>query len=142
MALCPDEKGNLINGEWTPAARSIANINPSDTSDIVGTYARATAAEVDSAVVAAAVAQKSWRNSTPQARADILDHVGTALLSQSAEIGRLLSRKEGKTLVEGIGEVTRAGQIFKYYAQEALRISGDVLSLLRPGVDVERLANQ
>jgi alpha-ketoglutaric semialdehyde dehydrogenase len=52
-------------------------------------------------------------------------------------LGRLLSREEGKTLPEGVGEVTRAGQIFKYFAGEALRLSGERLDSTRPGVDVD-----
>src|SRR5690606_25145369 len=72
-----------------------------------------------------------------QQRADILDKVGTAILARKEEFGRLLAREEGKTLPEAIGEVGRAGQIFKYFAGEALRIRGEKLSSVRPGVDVE-----
>ena len=53
------------------------------------------------------------------------------------ELGRLLSREEGKTLPEGIGEVARAGNIFKFFAGEALRLSGEKLPSVRPGVEVE-----
>ena len=51
--------------------------------------------------------------------------------------GRLLSREEGKTLPEGIGEVARAGQIFKFFGGEALRLAGEKIPSVRPGVDVE-----
>ncbi|MCB1717023.1 MAG: aldehyde dehydrogenase family protein, partial [Candidatus Competibacteraceae bacterium] len=53
------------------------------------------------------------------------------------EIGRLLSREEGKTLAEGIGETARAGQVFKFFAGEALRVVGDLQASVRPGIDVE-----
>ncbi len=53
------------------------------------------------------------------------------------ELGALLSREEGKTLAEGIGEVTRAGQIFEFFAGEALRLSGESVPSVRPGVGVE-----
>jgi acyl-CoA reductase-like NAD-dependent aldehyde dehydrogenase len=49
----------------------------------------------------------------------------------------LLSREEGKTLAEGIGEVTRAGQIFDFFAGETLRLSGETLPSVRPGIGVE-----
>lgn len=67
----------------------------------------------------------------------MLDFVGTELLARKAELGRLLSREEGKTLPEGIGEVARAGQIFKFFAGEALRLTGDRLASVRPGIEVD-----
>jgi acyl-CoA reductase-like NAD-dependent aldehyde dehydrogenase len=53
------------------------------------------------------------------------------------ELRRLLSREEGKTRPEGIGEVVRAGQIFKFFGGEALRLAGEKIQSIRPGVDVE-----
>ena len=66
------------------------------------------------------------RPATPQQRADALDEIGTEILARKEELGRLLSREEGKTLPEGIGEATRAGQIFKFFAGEALAQSGEL----------------
>jgi aldehyde dehydrogenase (NAD+) len=51
-------------------------------------------------------------------------------------LGRLLAREEGKTLPEGVGEVTRAGQIFSFFAGECLRLSGETLDSVRPGINV------
>ncbi len=79
----------------------------------------------------------AWSRSSPQLRSEILDKVGTEILARKEELGRLLSREEGKTLPEGIGEVTRAAQIWKWFAGEALRIHGDKMAGLRPGTDAE-----
>ena len=49
----------------------------------------------------------------------------------------MLSREEGKTLAEGIGETVRAGQIFAFFAGEALRLMGETVPSVRPGVGVE-----
>ena len=49
----------------------------------------------------------------------------------------LLSREEGKTLAEGIGETIRAAQIFDFFAGETLRLSGETVPSVRPGVGVE-----
>ena len=57
--------------------------------------------------------------------------------ARKEELGRLLAREEGKTLPEGIGEVTRAAQIFAFFSGEALRLRGDKLASVRPGVEVE-----
>ena len=129
--------GNLINGEWVKGDKTFNDINPSDTNDIIGTYSTAGEAEVAAAIKAAREAFKTWQFSTPEQRFDVLDNAGTEILARKAELGALLSREEGKTLPEGIGEVTRAGHIFKYFAGEALRAHGEVLDSVRPGVKVE-----
>ncbi|MFN3416459.1 MAG: aldehyde dehydrogenase family protein [Caldimonas sp.] len=128
---------NLINGQWVDGASTIVNINPSDTRDAIGEYALADAAQAREAVAAAHAAFATWSLTTPQQRFDILDAVGTEILARRAELGDLLAREEGKTLPEAIGEVVRAGNIFKFFAGEALRGAGDVLPSVRPGVGVE-----
>ncbi|MFG6462551.1 aldehyde dehydrogenase family protein [Roseateles sp. DXS20W] len=128
---------NLIAGEWLDGASGSRNINPSDTRDVVGEYAQADAAQTDLAITAATAAFPAWSLSTPQQRFDILDAVGTEILARRAELGDLLAREEGKTLPEAIGEVQRAGNIFKFFAGEALRPGGETMPSVRPGVGVE-----
>ena len=128
---------NYVNGEWVEAPDASRNINPSDLSDTVGEYARADVAQAAAAVAAAKAALPAWSTSGIQERADILDRAGTAILARKEELGRLLAREEGKTLAEGIGEAARAGQILRFFGGEALRIEGEKLASVRPGVDVE-----
>ncbi|MEO6291982.1 MAG: aldehyde dehydrogenase family protein [Burkholderiaceae bacterium] len=128
---------NLINGDWVEAQGVIRNINPSDTRDVVGEYAQGDAAQTRDAIGAAQAAFPAWSVSTPQQRFDILDAVGTEILARRAELGDLLAREEGKTLPEAIGEVARAGNIFKFFAGEALRPGGEIMPSVRPGVGVE-----
>jgi acyl-CoA reductase-like NAD-dependent aldehyde dehydrogenase len=128
---------NLIAGEWQAAADAMSNINPSDTRDVIGEYARGTADEIKNAIAAARQALPGWARSSPQQRADLLDQVGTEILARRAELADLLSREEGKTLPEATGEVTRAGHIFKYFAGEAIRLAGQYLHSVRPGVEIE-----
>jgi len=128
---------NLIAGEWVRGTDAARNINPSDTNDVVGEYDRASAAQVDDAIAAARAAFPAWARTTVQQRSDILDKAGTEILARREELGNLLAREEGKTLPEGMGEVGRAGQIFKFFAGEVLRIQGERLGSVRPGVDIE-----
>lgn len=128
---------NLINGEWLDGAAVSHNINPSDTRDLIGEYAQADAAQADLAIAAASAAFPAWSLSTPQQRFDILDAVGSEILARRNELGDLLAREEGKTLPEAVGEVVRAGNIFKFFAGEALRPGGESLPSVRPGVGVE-----
>ena len=130
-------KPNFIAGQWLDSAASVANINPSDTRDTIDHYAQADAGMAEAAIAAAHEAKAAWGFCSPQARADALDRIGAEILARREELGRLLSREEGKTLPEGIGEVTRAGNIFKFYAGEALRQRGDKLASVRPGIEID-----
>jgi alpha-ketoglutaric semialdehyde dehydrogenase len=128
---------NFIAGEWVEGAAVSRNVNPSDTADLVGEYAQADAAQTRAAIAAARRAFPAWSLSTPQQRFDILDAAGSEILARRAELGDLLAREEGKTLPEAIGEVQRAGNIFKFFAGEALRPGGEAMPSVRPGVGVE-----
>jgi acyl-CoA reductase-like NAD-dependent aldehyde dehydrogenase len=128
---------NLIGGEWIRGTDAVIDVNPSDTSDVVGEYDRASAEQVDHALDAARQAFPAWARTTPQVRADLLDKVGTELLARRGDLADLLAREEGKTLAEATGEVGRAAQIFKFFAAEALRVPGERLGSVRPGIDVE-----
>ncbi|KAF1686170.1 aldehyde dehydrogenase family protein [Pseudoxanthomonas broegbernensis] len=128
---------SYIAGQWVEGDGGHADENPSDLDVPVGQYGVLDAARTAQAVDAASAALPKWALSNPQQRADILDAVGSEILARKEELGRLLAREEGKTLAESIGEAARAGQIFKFFAGEALRIPGEKLASTRPGVDVE-----
>ena len=128
---------NYIAGEWLEGSSWTANRNPSDLSDVIGEYAQADAQQTKTAVAAAKRAFETWSIGSIQDRANILDKVGSDILARKDELGRLLAREEGKTLPEGIGETVRAGHIFKFFAGEALRLYGEKVPSVRPGVDVE-----
>ncbi len=128
---------NFIGGIWTDGQEAGDNINPSDTGDIVGTYARASRQQAEDAIGAARAAFPAWSRSGIQQRHDILAKVASEILARKDELGRLLAREEGKTLPEATGEVARAAQIFDFFAGEVLRLAGEKLASTRPGVEVE-----
>ncbi|MFC5473271.1 aldehyde dehydrogenase family protein [Paraherbaspirillum soli] len=130
-------KQNYINGQWQDGGSSKPDINPSNTADIVGHYAQADAAQTALAIAAARAAFPAWATGSVQARADALDRIGSELMARKDELGSLLSREEGKTLPEGIGEVARAAYIFKFFAAEVVRLRGERLASVRPGIEVE-----
>ena len=127
---------NLINGEWV-GSDGVDNINPSNINDVVGVYARASADDAQTAIAAAKAAFPAWSRSGPLERWGILSKTAHEIFARKEELGALLSREEGKTLAEGIGEVTRAGQIFEFFAGETLRLNGETVPSIRPGVGVE-----
>lgn len=119
---------HYINGRWETGVTVGTSSNPSDLSDLVGEFARADANQTLLAIRAASEARNAWANSTPQRRFDVLDFVGNELLARKNELGQLLAREVGSSLPEAIGEAARAGQIFKCFAAEAVRLRGDKLA--------------
>ena len=131
------QKANLIAGRWQIGGPARPSINPSDLSDIVGEFSQAGAAQVSEAIAAARTAAAAWGASPLESRYRALMAIGDELCARSKELGELLSREEGKPRAEGVGEVYRAGQFFQYFAAEALRIHGDAIDSVRPGIEVD-----
>ncbi|MEK1899242.1 MAG: aldehyde dehydrogenase family protein [Rhizobium sp.] len=127
---------NLIAGEWT-GTNAAENINPSDTNEVVGLYAQASAEDAKAAIAAAKAAFPAWSRSGIWERHVILKKAGDEIMARKDELGALLAREEGKTLPEAIGETIRASQIFEFFAGEALRLAGEVVPSVRPNIGVE-----
>jgi len=132
-------QANLIGGEWVEGATTVIDRSPSDLSDVVGEFAVADEAQVDAAIAAAADAAPGWAATTPMERSNVLETAGLELAARAQELGEQLAREEGKPRAEAVGEVTRASQIFRFFAGEALRITGEHQRSVRPGVDVDVL---
>ena len=130
-----NEHRNLIAGAWV-AGEPVANRNPSDTDDIIGLYHHAAPGNVADAIAAARGAFSAWARSGAQTRLELLDRIGAEILARRDELADLLAREEGKTLREALGEVTRAGNIFRFFAGECVRTGGELLPSVRPAAEV------
>ena len=129
--------GSLINGEWCNVGNEIANINPSESSQVLGHLISANASQIDDAVSAARHAQPLWSAVKLEDKKNILYSIGQELMDRSDEIGKILSSEEGKPFAEGRGEVFRAGEFYQYYAAECLRQIGESAASVRPNIDIE-----
>ncbi len=132
-----DLKLNLIAGEWISGESEIENRNPSDLSDLVGTFAQASADQLEATLDQARVAQVEWAAYGLERKQAVLNAIGNEMMQRAEELGTLLSREEGKPLAEGKGEVFRAGQFFTYYAAECLRQLGENADSVRDGVEID-----
>ena len=130
-------KLNLISGQWAAGNSEVENINPSDVTDSIGMFAQATPDQLDATLQTARQAQAEWAGYLPERKQAVLMAIGTELMNRADELGRLLSREEGKPLAEGKGEVYRAGQFFTYYAAECLRQIGENADSVRAGVEID-----
>jgi acyl-CoA reductase-like NAD-dependent aldehyde dehydrogenase len=125
---------NYIGGEWVePASGEYRpDIDPADSRTVLGEFPRSTAEDVDRAVEAAAAAFPAWSSLSGPQRAAILHKAANILEARAREIGEALTREEGKTIGEGVGEVLRGVAILRYFAGEPLRPLGEVYSATNP----------
>jgi alpha-ketoglutaric semialdehyde dehydrogenase len=124
--------GNFINGEWVGGIETFENRNPARASEVIGHFAKGTSSDAAAAIAAADEAAAEWGASSAIARANILYKASEIIMARASEIGRDLTREEGKTLKEGIGETMRAAQILRYYAGEAQQPVGEHYPSVNP----------
>ena len=130
MAVAERRFRNYIAGEWVDASSGEMrpDENPADVREILGFFPRSTEVDVDRAVEAAAEAFATWRRTPGPQRAAILHKAANILEARAREVGEALTREEGKTIGEGVGEVLRGVQILRFFAGEPLRPFGEVFS--------------
>jgi succinate-semialdehyde dehydrogenase/glutarate-semialdehyde dehydrogenase len=117
----------LVAGNWQDAsnADTVEVINPSDAS-VITDIADADVEDGLAAVDAAAAALPEWAASPPRRRAEILRRCFDLMTERSEQLAHLISLENGKALSDARGEVAYAAEFFRWYAEEAVRIIGDV----------------
>ena len=85
------------------------------------------AADARAAVDAAFAAGPAWRSVPAKQRAQILKRWNALILAHQEDLGRLISREQGKPLAEGRGEVAYAASYVEWFAEEAVRAYGDII---------------
>lgn len=124
----------LIGGNWVRGDGRVANLNPSDLDTPIGDFDTASLRQADAAISAASEAFGPWGATEPVLRAEILQSIGDRIVAERERLGAVLSSEEGKTLREGVGEATRAGRTFQYFAHRLRSSHGTVLPSMRRGV--------
>jgi len=129
-----DVYGNYIGGQWIAAAsgETAENRSPTNPDEVIGLFAASSGDDVSTAIAAAEGAFDAWAATSAIARANILYKASEILAGRIPEVGRDLSREEGKTLKEGIGETTRAVAILRYFAGELQQPIGEHYSSATP----------
>lgn len=124
-----DTYRNFINGEWIESAssRTVNNINPANTDDVIGTVKQANREEARRAVEAAAASFSAWRSTPAPARGRIVARAARLLEDHKEELAQLLTREEGKTISESRGELQRAINVADFCAGESRRMNGETI---------------
>jgi aldehyde dehydrogenase (NAD+) len=117
---------NYIGGQWRPASsgKTFLNINPADTSDIIGEFPQSTDSDVRMAAEAAREAYKTWRLMPAPKRGDLLRKAGQILEARKDELAREMTREMGKIFTETKGDVQEAIDTAYYAATEGRRLFG------------------
>ena len=99
-----------------PGGQDVAVSNPADASDLVGTVAEATDAQVDAALARASLA--AWHTVPAGDRAAILARAGAMLEAAMPDLLGLIVREAGKSLSNAVSEVREAVDFLRYYAAQ------------------------
>jgi methylmalonic acid semialdehyde dehydrogenase len=120
---------NFINGEWleSVSGEQLPNINPANTTDIIGTIRLSTRDEARKAVESAYDAFKAWKNTPAPTRGKIVAKFARLLEENKEEMARILTREEGKTLAEARGELQRSINVAEFCAGESRRLNGETI---------------
>lgn len=124
----------FVGGVWQGGSdgRRFPVIDPSDGST-VAEFAIATADDCDRAVDAAAAAQQSWAATPPRQRGELLRSAYEVLTDEVEHFTEIIVRENGKSWADALGEASYAKEFFRWFSEEAVRITGDYR--LSPGGD-------
>jgi succinate-semialdehyde dehydrogenase/glutarate-semialdehyde dehydrogenase len=126
--LLPDGVPNqmLIGGKWLDSdAGTFDVLNPA-TGDVLTTVPSGGVDNMQAAVDAAAEALPGWRATPPRERSELLRATWQIMQDKRENIARLMTLEMGKTLADANAEVTYASEFFRWFAEEAVRIGGEL----------------
>ena len=125
---------SYVNGAWRAGPSESSDLNPAAPGEAVATVSLADGALARDAVHAAAAASPGWREAGAPARGAVLRAAADLLDQRASDIGRDLTREEGKTFAEAVREVRLSADILRYYSAQTLDPDGETYPSQRPGV--------
>jgi acyl-CoA reductase-like NAD-dependent aldehyde dehydrogenase len=120
---------NYLAGQWVSSrtGEEFEDLNPADTSDIVGRFPACSAADAEFALESAAAAFISWRRTPISTRAKILNRAADYLEGNVEQIAQELTREQGKPVALSKDEILRSAQTLRFYAVEGTSLAGEVV---------------
>jgi methylmalonic acid semialdehyde dehydrogenase len=124
-----DTYRNFIGGKWieSSSSKTVPNVNPANTDDVLGTIRQATREEARAAVAAASAAFHSWRMTPAPSRGRIVAKAARLMEEAKEELAQILTREEGKTISESRGELQRSINVAEFCAGESRRMNGETI---------------
>jgi succinate-semialdehyde dehydrogenase/glutarate-semialdehyde dehydrogenase len=124
----PQALGPYIDGEWLIRERTVHPVLNPASGELLGTLALANDQDLDRALACAASGFARWRSTAPAARASILSAAARLLRERAESIAAAATLEQGKPLFEARAEVAYVASLVEFYAGEAIRIYGRVLT--------------
>ena len=120
------ETGLYLNNEWVDAegGKTFAVENPA-TGDVLAQVADGSVADAERAIAVAGAAQADWAKTSPRERSEILRRAYDLIIERTEELAAIMTAEMGKPLAEARGEVAYGAEFFRWFSEEAVRISGD-----------------
>ena len=113
-----------IDGQWVDGNGTLDVIDPSDGS-VIAKVATAGDTEIEAALAAADRAAPAWAKTAPRVRGEILRKAFELMTQEADFLAELISKENGKALPDAKGEVAYAAEFFRWFSEEAVRVSGD-----------------
>src|SRR3990172_9534568 len=114
----------VINGKPVSTKDKITSINPSDTSQVVGTVGKASEKDAENALQAALTAFEEWKKVPWEARARYLIAIAKKMRERRLELSAWMVYEEGKNWLEALADTSEAIDFHEFYAREAIRLGG------------------
>ncbi len=127
----------VIDGKRIETGKTFESINPSDRSEVLARFHKATKANVEEAIQAAVRAFESWKTASIEKRAGLLLKTAELLRKRKHEFSAVMVLEVGKTWAEADGDTAEAIDFLEFYAREAYRYSEDQPVVRIPGEDNE-----
>ncbi|MCL2714815.1 MAG: NAD-dependent succinate-semialdehyde dehydrogenase [Alphaproteobacteria bacterium] len=117
----------FIGGEWIDSSDGshIEVIDPA-TEATLAVVSSATVKDGMAAVAAAQSAAAGWAATSPRDRGELLRRAFEEISAHRDDLARLITLESGKAWGEAVGEVRYAAEFLRWFAEEAVRIQGDI----------------
>ncbi len=119
----------FLAGRWVESPDTLVVANPADPATPAGATYNATEAQYEEAVEAAVAAFETMRTLPAYERGRILREISAGIKARREELGRLIALEAGKPIRDALVEVDRAVITFRLGAEEAERMTGEVIPL-------------
>lgn len=121
--------GSYIDGTWfqPKSERTVKNVNPADTNDVIAEFAAAGAEDVERAVAGAQKAFESWSKVPAPERARVVWRATEIAKRRTEDIAQTMCREQGKVIAESRGEAKKGTSVLEFYAGEGFRLQGRTL---------------
>jgi acyl-CoA reductase-like NAD-dependent aldehyde dehydrogenase len=130
---------NYIDGQWVPSSnmKTFQRENPANPQEIVIIAPKSTVEDMNSAVEAAQRAFADWSRTPAPMRGDLLYRFAEQLHAERESIAQIITKEQGKTLNEALGEINKTISEIRYTAGEATRMDGQTLPSERLDIEIK-----